>query len=97
MSDEWIEQARRMREQKVTYDTIAKQLGVSVWKIRWALLPDPRKDQRRQQINDRRKGFIVRNSTTHSTGARIDTMAICRRFAAGEIDRAELSRQLRGA
>ncbi|WP_156967782.1 hypothetical protein [Methylosinus sp. PW1] len=28
---------------------------------------------------------------------RIDTMAICRRFAAGEIDRAELSRQLRGA
>jgi hypothetical protein len=111
-ADDWKAEARLLRERGMKYREIAYICGKTVHQVHWVFVSPERRakrqtskaEQRRREQRPARKPNAHEDNSftsphTYRKPRRIivdNPIAVCRRFAAGEIDRAELSRQLRG-
>ena len=105
MNADWKEVARAMRDNGLKQREIAEQLGRNLETVRRALMTE----ERREQIRDELRGGLRVDPHMMSDAEfyrphvpRLirklpgDPLLAARRFAAGEIDRSQLSQALRG-
>lgn len=104
----WHDEARALYRDGVP--DIARRFGKQASQVRY-LVDDEYHERRVMQVRAARARRVSRDDrpvrwdtdlrrkpkVKPATGPRVDTMALCRAFAAGEFDRGELSRRLRGA
>lgn len=80
---------------------IGKALGRAVHSVRWALDINNAREKTRRRTNARRAAergerVIPVPRAERIAPVKIDALALARQWVAGEFDRAELSRRLRG-
>jgi hypothetical protein len=97
---EWHKAARLMRDAGRHVSLIAQKLGKSTSSVKRALDIDNAREKHRNRVRASR-GTTNGREPRHVAAkrpkpAKVDVMQIARDFAEGRIDRAELSRRLRG-
>ena len=96
----WRARALQMKAAGASAIEIAAAVGKTRFQIHWLLMSPEQHEHRRRRrrgetvVGD--KAFVKQHGRRVSKKVAVDTMSVARRFAAGEIDRAQLSRELRG-
>ncbi|MBX9760661.1 MAG: hypothetical protein K2Y29_17915 [Beijerinckiaceae bacterium] len=97
-SPEWHAEVKELRAGGMHPVEIARTVGKSITAVRWVLDENGEREATRERVRRGRNKVVgkVRQVAARKSPARIDTLALARLFAAGQIDRSELSRRLRG-
>lgn len=92
----WITKAKALRQTGLSWETIARELDIKVAKVRYAADPQYRLNNKNRVRKQRELPALAAPVDRFRKKAPVDTMAACRLFAAGKIDRSKLSQMLRG-